>query len=353
MVFDLGEVTMAPIKVFISHKEGELDEETNVAGEVCHELKLQPFIAEHQCPDSRIEFWIDELKKSDIFLIIVGKEPSNNVKKELEVALEIAIPVLALVRTMRSGETRNEEAQQIIERLKEVGAYKKYDTGINHDLSGFKEALRNSLAKTIAGKWHAAPRVKTDPKQIYAESKRIIEEAEDELYVVQRSCSLLVGARNVFYEIDFFKSLATWIEGCRGNANRQATLLYVVEPTVKEITSNKPEDRSRRFYDVVKQQDYELELTQKVFADQLKYYTDLQNATLRRFQVSSLFEHADTMVVNDREFAFWVRADKEFLFIADKAPLARNLIADFINGRIDREKLYKDMLREVQQKCTI
>ena len=108
--------TETPLKVFVSSVMAELAEERK---EVAHSIRAipitRPWVFE-QSPsssDSVVKTYLDQVRKADIFVLLIGKKISGAVIKEYKTALEAKKPILIF---SKSGEKDN-SAKKFIKSL--------------------------------------------------------------------------------------------------------------------------------------------------------------------------------------------------------------------------------------------
>ncbi|OQX19756.1 MAG: hypothetical protein BWK75_05400 [Candidatus Altiarchaeales archaeon A3] len=141
------------LKIFVSSigtkEEGELKEERGLTEEILSKYDCEPFLIENYArPYSPEKVEEEEIKNSDVFLLILGKDKSENVKKEFEFALKYDIPILCLIKNYSgSNKEKGEIVQEIITHIKNIEkekggmcTYKRY-----YSLVEFKSVLEECI----------------------------------------------------------------------------------------------------------------------------------------------------------------------------------------------------------------
>jgi hypothetical protein len=135
---------MEPYRVFISSvmnrsTEDLLAEREAARSAVDHFAPLTApwaFEAEPASPKPLLDFYIDAVKTSDVFILIVGQRITKPVKDEYETALDHGKPMLVF---RKAGLARSAETEDLLRSLNA-----KYDSFVN--VTELREKIRRSLA---------------------------------------------------------------------------------------------------------------------------------------------------------------------------------------------------------------
>lgn len=138
---------MEPYRVFISSimnrsTEDLLAEREAARDAVEHFAPITTpwaFEAEPASPDPLLDFYINGVKTSDLFVLVVGQRLTKPVKDEYETALDHGKPMLIFVKTAAS---REPDAEQLLQ-----SANVKYDAFIN--ATELREKVRRALGNHI------------------------------------------------------------------------------------------------------------------------------------------------------------------------------------------------------------
>jgi sec-independent protein translocase protein TatA len=93
--------TEKPLTVFVSSVINELQDERNNIVDAIKSIPItRPWLFEYSPPssDEVEEVYIDQVKKCDIFVLIVGHSVSDAVIKEYEIAKELKKPILVVIK---------------------------------------------------------------------------------------------------------------------------------------------------------------------------------------------------------------------------------------------------------------
>lgn len=107
---------MSDISVFISSRQNELEQERFIAKSILSD-SFNPIIYEDEpaSGESSREWCINKINESNIFLLILYKTISDIVKDEFFEARKIGIPIIVLIKSLSSGDTRDKNLIDFIE----------------------------------------------------------------------------------------------------------------------------------------------------------------------------------------------------------------------------------------------
>ncbi|PKP58723.1 MAG: hypothetical protein CVT89_02385 [Candidatus Altiarchaeales archaeon HGW-Altiarchaeales-2] len=137
-------------KIFVSSigkkNKGELANERKSAEEIIKNQVCEPFLIENIVDsDSGTEVEEKNINDSTAFLLILGNEESDEVKKEYEIAIKYNIPIFCFIKGLEDKE-KKPNVKHIIEDIRENkrGIYKRYES-----IEEFKNVLSNSIKEKI------------------------------------------------------------------------------------------------------------------------------------------------------------------------------------------------------------
>ena len=142
------------IKIFVSSvgKKGkeELGKEREIAEKTIKKCGCEPFLIENIAdPDPPSDVEEKNIADSDAFLLILGKEDSENVMEEYKFALEYKIPIFCMIK----GEKDDGRDTKVIGIIKEIqqnntAVYKRYSNGKEEEfIKEFREILNDSIER--------------------------------------------------------------------------------------------------------------------------------------------------------------------------------------------------------------
>ncbi len=145
------------LKFFVSSvgkkDKGELADERKFAEECITNQRYDAFLIEnHASTDQPLVVEEKNIKDSDVFLLILGKEEGNkNVKEEFEFALEHNIPILCMIKgPSEDDEKRGKTVQEIISQIRDIKKEKGEACCLYHryySMEEFKNTLKESIER--------------------------------------------------------------------------------------------------------------------------------------------------------------------------------------------------------------
>lgn len=134
------------LKIFVSSigkkDKGELSEERSLAEKIIKEANHEPFLIENlPDPNPPLQVEEDNIKNSDVLLLILGNEYSENVEDEYKLAKYYNIPVYCMVKGSDDSK-REDEIIKMLEEIKKNKVYHRYN-----DATEFEKTLKEILHK--------------------------------------------------------------------------------------------------------------------------------------------------------------------------------------------------------------
>lgn len=150
----------------------------------------------------------------DFFVLLLGKEPSNMVEKELKIALSRGLPILVFVKTTATSRTKSKLPDNVRKSLQAISP-ELFNTHITtfQDCEGLARVLEDELHASMLRKIKLTPLIGIDPPIAYTEGVKLIREAKYRIVLCQRTSCLILGPRrgNSVEEI-FYNELLKWID---------------------------------------------------------------------------------------------------------------------------------------------
>jgi hypothetical protein len=293
---------MGKIRVFISSSLTELESEREIAKKTISQLNLEPRMFENlPAMNKPLEnAYIDEIKKSHIFVLILWKDLTVAVEKEYNVAVKYGLPTLILVKIPTFRETRTPRLDSLINVAAQpaiAGSGLPFPFRKNfRKLAELEQVLKEGIMTLVSDRFTEPVLTTTNIDTICEINQNMVQNAGKRLLLVTKTPMLLLGPKpydsvhkkhtsNLFYQ-----TLTSWIETMKTDKNRKMLYLYSVEDTRKEIKDNNLE---------------------KTVEDNLKKYKKIEDETEGRFQLCSLREFPGRIHVSDNSFGIQFRALKE------------------------------------------
>lgn len=140
------------LRIFVSGREDELDDERAIAIEVIKSFHFAPSASEGR-PASEIPIednYLGEVSDADIYVGIFGKQYSEPTKKEFDTARANDIPVLVFEKQLKDGK-RDSELDKFLQEIKDHRSgitTKKYTNVID-----LRESLNEALSSLLSRKF--------------------------------------------------------------------------------------------------------------------------------------------------------------------------------------------------------
>lgn len=329
---------MRRLSVFISSRIHELEYEREKAIEVITNLNAEPILFElfPSLSESPEQTYIQEVRNCDIFIIILWKTLGKGVLEEYKTAVDENKPILLFLKYLEQDEKMEKELElflriinggkidekefenidkNIASLLREIytrSAYKITTYKRYRKLSQFSEELKRAILNELA-KMYESPVTTTIPKEMYKLGIDIINTSKNRLCILQRTPSLLFGARpydspyKIHYEEEFYNCLIRWIESCISNPQLEMFYVFSFEHTKRELQKIDrivyPDGNIKDLNKIENKKEWLKELFTNIL-------TKIKKSKYR-FRVG--FMHADKfsgpLAVGDNRFAIWIVGD--------------------------------------------
>jgi hypothetical protein len=291
---------MGKIRVFISSSLTELESEREIAQKTLTQLNLEPVMFENlPAMDKPLEnAYIDAIKDSHIFIIILWKDLTEAVEREYNTASDLEIPILMLVKIPTFRETRTQRLENLINiaanqnaQINRIVPFRKNF----RTLTQLEHELKEGVTKLVSDKFTGNSQTTTNIDLIRETNLQMIQNARRKLLIVAKTPILLLGPRPYcsthknLTKDKFHQALTNWIETMKNDERKKMIYLYSLEDTYKEMKENHLEH---------------------IVRTKLEKYKKIEEETNERFVLSSIKEFPGRICISDNNFAISFRAQK-------------------------------------------
>ena len=328
-------VKMRKIRVFVSSSLSELECEREIAQETINHLNMEPVMFEDfPAMDKPLEnAYIDEIKKSNIFVAILWKDLTDPVEKEFNAAYELGIPMLLLVKMITYRESRTQRLDSLLngstkanlrEGLQVVPFRKKFRT-----LKELRKELKEGLMNLLSDRY-TEPALTTTSNEVTSKmALNLIQNAKKRLLLIVKTPQILLGLRPYdsekknYLEEGLYNAVSKWIDEMIIDERREFLFLYSDEHTQNEIKR------------------YNL---QDAYEKNLRKYREIEKKTCGRFELASIQEFPGRIVIGDNTFGIQFRApgNKVVCVFRQDASIAIELFHVFheYKNHPEKDKVY-------------
>ena len=235
------------IKVFVSSAMAELEYDREIVAEALRDVNVSPVLFEvfPALSLSPSESCLDEVRSSDIFVMLLWKSLRPAVREEYAEALNRGKPVLILVKSLNESEEREADLNAFLAGLaggSDAQLVRRVTWKHYRRVAELKAAVRESIATEIA-KFYREPIYTLARSEMYELGTSIVRYAQKRLYLFQRTPSLILGARDYLadgamkyaYEKEFADAVARWVTDNYTAVDKEFLCLFSAEATKEEI----------------------------------------------------------------------------------------------------------------------
>ena len=291
---------MAKIRVFISSSLTELESEREIAQKTILQLNMEPVMFENlPAMDKPLEnAYVDAIKESHIFVLILWKDLTEAVEREYTTACKYGLPILMLVKIPTFREARTQRLENLIN----IAANQNLN---NNQIVPFRknfrklvqleDELREGVMKLVSDRFTEPVLTTTDVDLILETNLNMVQTAKRRLLVVAKTPILLLGPRpygSVHKNLakdKFYRALTTWIETMKTDENKKMLYLYSLKDTYDEMKENHLE---------------------QIVKTNIEKYKKIEEETNGRFELCSIQEFPGRIYVSDNSFEISFRAPK-------------------------------------------
>jgi hypothetical protein len=288
---------MNKIRVFVSSSLNELESEREIAQNTIEQLDMEPVMFEEfPAMDKPLEnAYLDEIKKSHIFVCILWKDLTQPVEREISAAFELGIPILLIVKMITYRESRTQRLESLLngketfdKRLQGVPFRKKFRT-----LKELSEELKAGLMNLVSNKF-TEPALTTTSNEVTSKmALSLVQNAKKRLLLIVKTPQILLGLRPYdsekknHLEEGLYNAVSIWIDEMLIAEGREFLLLYSEEHTQKEI----------KIFNL-----------QNTFEKNLRKYHEIKKKTCGRFEIAPIKEFPGRILIGDNSFGIQFRA---------------------------------------------
>lgn len=311
----------------------ELENEREVIQEVLKEMNITPSLFELFPAMSQSPFnaYIEEVRESDIFVLLIWKSFRQAVQSEYEEALKANKSILVIIKSLIDDEEREEEAKNFIKNLSEgLGSNgfksKKVVFKNYRKLSEFRSVVRDSI-KTELAKYYSEPRYTQSREEMYELGVEMITQTQKRLYICQQTPSLILGARDYLakednklqYEKQFQTSLIQWIN--QNKENNDAELCYFFSKSNLEKELNE--------FNLYGNQPFLTKMHEKI-----NWLCELEKSTARRFRFTMTNQpFSGPLIIGDNRYGIWILGSDEAISISKEDEKFCNMVSRVLRIR--------------------
>jgi len=305
-----------PIKVFISSAMAELEYDREIVCDALRDMNVSPVLFEvfPAMSQSPSESCLEEVRSSDIFVMLLWKSLRAAVREEFAEAQKRNKPILVLVKSLNENEERDAELRVFLEALS-AGAEPHFLRRVTwkhyRPVAQLKAAIRDSIATEIA-KLYRDPIQTLGRKEMYELGTSIVRYAQKRLYLFQRTPTLILGARDYLgdeatkyaYEKEFADALDRWIEDNCLATDKEFLYLFSPEATKHELR-RKDLAQSTQYRDAVKKR--------------IQVAKSMEQQSGFRFRVSVLdVPMSGPLIVGDNRYALWLLGQEHAVCVSQE-----------------------------------
>jgi len=141
------------LRVFISSKQEELDDERQIAREVVESFDFEPLMSElrEASPNSARSVCLQETRESDIYVGIFAKKYSQPTEAEYREATKSNVPCLIFVKELKENEHRDEALNELLKEIRHPteGRW----TSNFENVIELREKMRTSLLRLLTSRF--------------------------------------------------------------------------------------------------------------------------------------------------------------------------------------------------------
>ncbi len=331
-----------PIKVFISSAMAEMEYDREIAAEALRDMNVSPVLFEvfPALSQSPLESCLDEVRSSDIFVMLLWKSLRAAVRDEYREALKRAKPILVLVKSLNENEEREAELSTFLADLSggpKLNLARRVTWKHYRRVGELRAAIRDSIATEIA-KFYKDPIHTLAREEMYELGTSIVRYAQKRLYLFQRTPSLILGARDYLaddgakhtYEKEFADALDRWVNDNRKAADKEFLCLFSAKATKQEMGRK----RLREHLEYVNTLKHRIEVLK-----------GMEEESGSRFRVSIIdIPISGPLIVGDNRYALWVLGEEEAVAISQENEKICDILVRMLKVHSQKRASIDDVL---------
>lgn len=289
------------IKVFISSNMSEMEYDREIVYETISAMNLSGTMFEMfpSMAESPVQIYLEEVRQSNIFVLLLWKTYTDAVEKEYVEALKNNKPILIFIKDLKDGEVRSDKLLDFIGKLNstvsgekvKATVYKRY-----RHLFELKDYVKDAVGTEIA-KNYGVPRISQTQQELYTLGKDIVNQSYSRLFIYEKTPCLFLGSRNylssesekILYEQEYRNSIAEWIDANLNKTYTEFLYLFSVDKTRLELSRYKD---NAPYIETVK--------------ERIRKYKEIENKSGLRFRFLPVkVSISGFMIVGDIYYAMW------------------------------------------------
>ncbi len=297
------------IEVFISSDMNEMEYDREIVCETISAMNLSGTMFEMfpSMAESPVQAYLEKVRQSNIFVLLLWKTYTNAVEKEYIEALKSNKPILIFIKNLKDGEVRSDELSNFISKLNSTIPGEKVKATIYktyRHLCELKNYVKDAIGTEIA-KNYGVPRISQTQQELYTLGKDIVNQSYSRLLIYEKTPCLFLGSRNYLssesekipYEQEYRNSIVEWIEANLNKTYTEFLYLFSVDKTESELRQYKG---NTTYIESVK--------------DQIKKYKEIENKSGLRFRFLPVkVPISGFMIVGDIYYAMWFLSESTTL----------------------------------------
>ena len=330
------------IRVFISSAMAELEYDREIASDALREMNVSPVLFEvfPAMSQSPLESCLDEVRESDIFVMLLWKSLRPAVQEEYVEATKRGKPILILVKSLKHNEERGAELKNFLAGLSTgspTDAVRRVTWKDYRQVGELKAAIRESITTEIA-KFYREPIHTLSRKEMYELGTSIVRYAQRRLYVFQRTPSLILGARDYLadeatkfsYEKEFADAMHCWIMDNYRCPDKEFLYLFSAEATKQEMHVSGLAQDSEHVSAVKKR----IELAKSI-----------EEESAFRFRVGVIdVPMSGPLIVGDNRYAMWLLGKEDAVSISQENGKISDILVRMLGVHGHKRTSIEDIL---------
>lgn len=336
-----------PISVFISSAMSEMEYDREIVFETVSSMNLSGTMFEMfpSMAESPVKTYLEEVRQSNIFILLLWKTYTKAVEKEYVEALKNSKPILIFIKDVNDGEIRDERLLDFISKLNSARSGEKVKATVYKryrrlkDLQTFvKDAVSTEIARN-----YGVPRISQTQQELYTLGKDIVNQSYSRLFIYEKTPCLFLGSRDYLssegekipYEQEYRNSIVEWIDVNLSKSYTEFLYLFSVDKTRLELSQYK---NSTSYIEAVR--------------ERIKKYKEIENKSGLRFRFLPIkVTISGFMIVGDIYYAMWFLG--ESITLSQRNEKISNEIVNLLkrNHDVSRQGMsasYNDILAQLE-----
>lgn len=279
----------------------EMEYDREIVHETVHSMNLSGNMFEilPSMAESPVNTYLEKVRQSNIFILLLWKTYTEAVEKEYIEALKNNKPILIFIKDINDGEIRDERLSDFISKLNsarpgekvKATVYKRY-----RHLKDLQNYVKDAVSTEIARNY-GVPRISQTQQELYTLGKDIVNQSYSRLFIYEKTPCLFLGSRDYLsgenekipYEQEYRNSIVEWIDANLRKSYTEFLYLFSVDKTRLELSQYK---NNASYIESVK--------------ERIKKYKEIENKSGLRFRFLPIkVTISGFMIVGDIYYAMW------------------------------------------------